>query len=242
MPLIDDTFLATGGVSTPGGVNTGTVTTGVGPVGRVQVYDVVPLTLQVNNVSLSASPGAAALVIAAGTGTTAKTVNGQAVVQVDCPRVLRITSGGNDSGITFNVVGYDQYGVPMTENITGANAGIATGKKAWFSIFSIIGSAAVASTCSVGTGDIFGLPYRLTDKTYAMGIQWNNTVAKDTGTLTVGDTTNPATKTTGDVRGTYAPSSGASDGVKRLVFTQVISAAQVGTGATFAAIMGITQV
>ena len=156
MSLQDDIYLAVGGVATPNGVNTGTLTTGVGPVGRTFTYDLVPLTLQVANIAASQSPAAAALTLTAGTGATATTVNGVSVIQIDCARVLRITSGGNDSGITFNVVGYDQYGVAMSENITGANAGLATGKKAGFSITSITPSASVASTCSVGTGDIFG--------------------------------------------------------------------------------------
>src|SRR5262249_54376301 len=46
-------------------------------------------------------------------------------------RNVRITSGGNDTGITFTVSGYDVYGFPMSEAITGANAGIASGKKAF---------------------------------------------------------------------------------------------------------------
>lgn len=240
MPLQDDIYLANAGVVNPNGFNSGARFTGVGPMGRVQVYDVVPLTLQVANIAASQTPGAAALTLAAGTGATAVTVNGIACIQVDCPRVLRITSGGNDTGITFNVVGFDQYGTAMTENIIGASGAIATGKKAWLSIASITPSAAVASTCSVGTGDIFGLPYFLSDRTYALGIQWNNTLAKDTGTLTIGVITTPSS-TTGDVRGTYAPSTGASDGVKRLVYTQVISSAQVGNAATRAAVFGATQ-
>lgn len=241
MAIFDDVYLADAGVTAPtGGVNTGALSTGIGPVGRVFAYDVVPLTLQVANIAASQSPATAALTLTAGTGATSVTINGQTAIKLDCARVLRITSGGDDHLITFNVVGYDQYGIAMSENITGANAGIATGKKAWLYIVSITPSASVASTCSAGTGDIFGLPYLINDKTYALGVQWNATLAKDTGTLTVGDATTPS-KTTGDVRGTYAPSTGASDGAKRLVFTQIISAAQVGSAATAAAVYGKTQ-
>lgn len=240
MPLQDDTFLATGGVALPVGINSGAVTTGIGPVGRVFIYDIVPLTLQAANIAASQTPAAAALTLAAGTGATATTVNGVAVIQIDCARVLRVTSGGNDSGITFNVVGFDQYGQAMTENITGANAGVATGKKAWFSVASITPSASVATTCSAGTGDIFGLPVFVANAVYISGVQWNSTLAKDTGTFVAGVTTTPS-KTTGDVRGTYAPSTGASDGVKRLLITQAISSAQVGASATRAAIYGAIQ-
>lgn len=241
MPLIDDTYLATGGATIAPGINTGAVTTGIGPVGRVVVYDVVPAALSTSNVSASSSPAASSLLLAAGTGTTATTVNGVSVIKLDCPRVLRITSGGTDAGITFNCVGYDQYLAPITENITGASASVATGKKAWQYVASITPSAAVSTTCSVGTGDIFGLPFYVGSACYIQGAQWNATLAKDTGTLVLGVTTTPATKTTGDVRGTYAPSSGASDGTKRLVITQALSAAQVGASATAVTVLGVTQ-
>lgn len=240
MPLEDSAYIACGGVATPNGFNNGALLTGIGPLAPIFTYDVVPLTLQVANIAASQSPAAAALTLTAGTGTTSVTINAQTAVKLDCARVLRITSGGVDTGITFNVVGYDQYGVAMHENITGASGGIATGKKAWLYIVSITPSAAVASTCSVGTGDIFGLPFYLSDKDYVLGVQWNQTLAKDTGTLTVGVTTT-ASATTGDVRGTYVPSTGASDGTKRLVFTQIMSSAQIGTGATSALVLGVTQ-
>lgn len=129
-------------------------------------------------------------------------------------RNVRITSGGNDSGITFLVSGYDVYGYAMTESITGANAGVASGKKAFKWITSITPSGAAASTVSAGTGDVYGLPLRADSFGYVY-IIWNNSaVTANTGFLAA-DTTNPATSTTGDARGTYATQS-ASDGTKRL--------------------------
>jgi hypothetical protein len=239
MPLQDDTYLACNDVVT-NNVNVGAVSTGVGPVGRMYVYDIVPLTLQTNNLATSQTSGGAALVLTAGTGITTASVSGVTVYQVDVPRALKVTSSGNDGGITFNVAGYDFYGQAMTENITGGSAAAATGAKAWYQISSITASGATASGVQVGTSDVFGLPYFIKDKTYALGVQWNNTLAKDTGTLVTGITTT-ATHTTGDVRGTYTPSTGSSDGIKRLVFTQVVSSAQIGTGATRATVLGVTQ-
>ena len=75
-------------------------------------------------------------------------------------RAVRITSGGNDTGVTFTVNGYDLYGFKLTEAITGANAGIAAGKKAFKYIASITNNADVATTVKVGTSDIYGLPLR----------------------------------------------------------------------------------
>ena len=243
MPLQDDTFLGTGGVATPFGLNNGYETTGIGPLGRVYVYDIQPLTLNVNNVAVSQTPSpttSSPLTVGPGTGTSSVVINGITYVKLDVPRNLSFTSGGTDTSITFNVVGLDFYQNPMTENVTGANQTIARGNKAWMYVQSITPSSGVASTIQVGTDDTFGLPIFLRDKTYCAGVRWNNTLAQDTGTLLQG-ATGTATHTTTDVRGTYKPSSGASNGASRLVFLQSIAANQVGSGATSANIIGVTQ-
>lgn len=130
-------------------------------------------------------------------------------------RNVRLTSGGNDSGITFTVSGYDLYGYPMTETITGANAGVASGKKAFKFITGVVASGAVAGTLTIGTGDVYGFPI-LSSFWGDVSVIWNNAlISANTGYLAA-DTTSPATATTGDVRGTYAVQS-ASDGTKRLM-------------------------
>lgn len=241
MPLQDDTYLATGNAVNSAGIGTGALFTGIGPVGRMFVYDVVPLTLNAANVAASQSPGSGAITLTAGTGTTAVTApNGLAAVQLDIPRILRYTSGGVDTGITFTASGFDIYGQAMSETVTGASGAVAAGKKAFYQVTGVVASGAVASTFSLGTGDVFGLPYFAANAVYIQGVQWNSTLAKDTGTFVAGVTTT-ATKTTGDVRGTYIASTGASDGVKRLVITQAISSAQIGASATRASILGVTQ-
>jgi hypothetical protein len=244
MPLQDDVFLATGGVISPGtspeGINTGAITTGLGPVGRVSVYSVIPLTIQAANVAASTSPGATSWTLAAGTGATAKTVNGVSCVQLDCPRALRITNGGNDSGVTFTFTGFDQYGVAMSESITGSNGSTANGQKAWFSVATESHSSAVSTTVSVGTADIFGLPFACTNASYIQGVQWVGN-DRDLGTFAAAVSTAPATKTTGDVRGTYAPSASASNGLRALTITQAILGTQVGSSATALSVFGVTQ-
>jgi hypothetical protein len=130
-------------------------------------------------------------------------------------RNIRITSGGNDSGITFAVVGADLYGYPQTQTVTGANAGVAVTTKTFKFIYSITPSAAIASTVTVGTGDVYGFPM-LTSFWGDQSVIWNNAnIAANTG-YTAADTTSPATGITGDVRGTYSVQS-ASDGTKRLI-------------------------
>lgn len=150
-------------------------------------------------------------------------------------RNVRITSGGNDSGITFTVSGYDIYNYPMTETITGANAGVASGKKAFKYIASVTCSGDVATTVSVGTGDVFGFPLRVDLLPYAY-IIWNS-AAVVSGTFVAADTTSPATATTGDVRGTIAAPS-ASDGTKRLFMEIAIPAANLSTATGWT---GVTQ-
>lgn len=151
-------------------------------------------------------------------------------------RNIRITSGGVDTGITFTVKGYDVYGYPMTETITGASGAVASGKKAFKFVSSITQSGAVASTMSVGTGDVFGFPMRVDTIGY-VSMAWNGSlVTANTGWLT-SDTTAPATATTGDVRGTYAVQS-ASDGTKRLQVFVTPSTANIGTNA---GLFGVSQ-
>lgn len=208
-------------------------------------YDIVPLTKNASNLSASASPGSAALVLAAGTGVTA-VVDGFGVTRyvLDVPRVVTVTSGGNDSGIAFLIKGYDVYGAPMSQLLTGGNATVATTTKAFASVISIVPNGAVATTTTAGTGDTFGMPVQVIDKGYIGTLNWANTIAIDGGTFTLADQTTPATTTTGDVRGTYLPSS-ASNGTRRLVVEILYNATQLSNtpaAANAVAILGVAQV
>jgi len=152
-------------------------------------------------------------------------------------RNIRITSAGNDSGITFSVVGYDVYGYPMAETITGANAGIASGVKAFKYITSVTSSAAAAGNVSVGTGDVIGFPLRC-DAWGSVNVMWNNAKVTATTGFTAAVTTDPATATTGDVRGTYALQT-ASNGTLRLQMYITPSVANIVAGTT--GLFGVTQ-
>lgn len=130
-------------------------------------------------------------------------------------RNIRITSVGNDSGATFTVSGYDLYGYPLTETITGANAGIASGIKAFKYIASVTPAGTLSgSNASVGTGDVIGLPIRA-DYFGEVRIVYNDAAITASTGFTAAVTTDPATATTGDVRGTYALQT-ASNGSRRL--------------------------
>ena len=140
-------------------------------------------------------------------------------------RNVRITSAGNDSTATFVVRGYDVYGYPMTETITGANIGIASGRKAFKYIASVTPAATLSGAAiTIGTGDVFGLSLRADQFAYAEICYNNNWITANTGFLPAD--TAVATALTGDVRGTYAVQS-ASDGTKRLQIIMTISAANL---------------
>lgn len=157
-------------------------------------------------------------------------------------RNIRITSGGNDSGITFLVSGFDLYGFPMTETITGASAGIAAGKKAFKYILSITPSAAVASTASVGTGDVFGFPLQVNKFAY-ISLYWNNVPAATQAGIVYAVTTNPSTSLLGDVRGTIDVTNAggfnsASNGTIQL---QVFVTPSVANMGSITGLFGVTQ-
>ena len=213
---------------------------GVGPLGRVYIWDMVPQTLQTANIAASqTASGSGAVTLTA--GTSVKTVvrpDGVTVLQLNTPRALQINT--STTARTITVSGYDYYGQPMTEAITVGTQGVAkSGKKAFYQITSAsINGSATAVT--IGTTDIFGLPVRCFDAGYVVKVGWNNTLAQDAGTFTPADMTNPASSTTGDVRGTYQPSS-ASDGTKRLVMTIALPGIAVGPNATRIGALGVTQ-
>lgn len=66
------------------------------------------------------------------------------------PRFVTITSVGDDSGITFEIVGTGPAGEPQTETVTGANAGAATSTKTFSSVTSIYASGATAGDVEAG--------------------------------------------------------------------------------------------
>jgi len=212
---------------------------GVGPLGRIYVWDVIPQAAVTNNVAASqTAAGAGAVTLTAGTSVRA-IVNsaGQTVYQLDCPRALKVNC--STTARAFTVTGYDYYGQQMTETITVSVAGTAvTGKKAFYQVLSatIAGSA---TAVVIGTSDVLGIPVRVSNVAYVASVKSNNTLAQDTGTFVAADTAT-ATATTGDVRGTYTPAT-ASDGIVRTVMGILLPAIAVGPNATRVGALGVTQ-
>ena len=242
----DDLFL--GSAQTYMGINTysalgdpAPMDIGVGPLGRIYVWDTVPATKQAASLAASQTPtGAGNLTLTAGTSVTSViNASGSTVYQLDVPRVVSVTQVAAGTQRTFTVSGFDYYGQAMSEAITSTVGSTVNGKKAFWQISSIAVSGATTTACTVGVGDVFGCPVKFSNKGYVSHVGWNNTLGEDVATVVVGDATT-ATTTTGDVRGTVAPSS-AADGAKRLVVSVLMTAIQVGPNATRAGALGVDQ-
>lgn len=217
---------------------------GVGPLGRVYIWDTVPVALNAANICASQTPAAAGALTLLQTNTLGgryiTRADGSNVVQLDVPRAVSVSLVGGGTSRTYTVAGWDIYGQPMSENIVSSAGATVNGKKAFFQIGSVTGLVGGSGTAiTVGTTDILGCPIRVNDLGYIIHIGYNNTLADAAGTFTVADQAT-ATATTGDVRGTYLPAS-ATDGIKRVVMTLAVSAIACGPNATRLGALGVTQ-
>lgn len=173
----------------------------VNPVNLVKVSLGAPIATAAANVRAAAS--------VAGAGA----VGSLLITTLDVPRNLIFTSAGNDTGITFTVTGKDEYNAVVVETITGANAGVAAGKKAFKTITSIVASGASAGNVSIGVGNVLGLPIVVSGAHQILReIIDNGTATAGTFVAGLARATTPSA-TTADVRGTYVPNS-APDGAK----------------------------
>ena len=220
--------------------------TGIGPMGRIYTYDVVPVTSNGANICASQTPAAAgALTLLTTSLLGVQRIlrsDGTTVTQLDTPRAVSVTTGtGTTTSSNITITGWDQYNQPMSEVIaSGVVASTTTnGKKAFYQILSVVGSAATTSTITVGTTQLLGLPIRVTSGVYISHVGWDSGFVLDTGTLAVADTAT-ATTTTGDVRGTFSPSS-APNGIRRLVLGLMLPAIAAGPNATRRGAFGVNQ-
>jgi hypothetical protein len=215
---------------------------GVGPLGRVFIWDVVPQAPVANNLAAAASP-TSAYTLAAGTNVKAVVLsNGTTGYQLDCPRGIAVTIGaGTITDRNVTITGFDYYGQPMSEVIaTGTTQSTAVnGKKAFYIVTSATVSGAVGATTALGTTDVLGIPVRVFNVAYVVSVKSNNTLAQDAGTFVAADTAT-ATTTTGDVRGTYDPAT-TSNGIVRTVMTIALPAIAVGPNATRVGALGVNQ-
>jgi len=212
----------------------GAVLSGVGPLGRVYIWDIVPATKSATAVC------AAQAVAAAGYATINGASASGGVATFDYARAVNVdSSNAGDTTQTVTVTGTDYYNQAQTETIALNGTTSVDGKKAFKTITQVAVDAALTGNLSVGNNDIFGLPYRMTDAGYLFRTGWAGAVADNAGTFAAADTTSPATATTGDVRGTFKPTT-AANGSRRLVIGMIMTAVQAGPNATQTSAIGVT--
>ena len=101
------------------------------------------LTNDSNGVADSQSPGSDALTL------DGALVSGGVATCAEA-QIITLTSGGDDRGITLDVVGTDADGQSTSEDVTGANAGAAVTTKHFKTVSSITPSGGIAGTIYAG--------------------------------------------------------------------------------------------
>lgn len=215
---------------------------GVGPLGRIFIYDIVPVAGGTALCAALQTLGAAGnLTLAAGAGVAA-IVNtfGEAVLEFDVSRCVTLSSTGALSGINFTATGRDRLGRLMTSTIAGPSNNTVAFPKAFKQLVSIAADAAVGTNTSAGINDAFGLPWVMPDAAYVISVKWDATLADNAGTFVAADTATPS-PTTGDARGVYTPAGNAANGARRLVMAMALRGIAVGPDATTAGAVGASQ-
>ncbi|HKJ73522.1 MAG TPA: hypothetical protein VKA19_05345 [Alphaproteobacteria bacterium] len=160
----------------------------------------------------------------AGTAATALTLDGALVVNgVAVFDVPRNVVGGWTTSAKITVTGEDAYGNTIVE--TTASAGTShAGKKAFKKVTSVVPDTNITG-CTVGTGDVLGIPCRLPDGGLVLK-ELQDDAAPTAGTLVAGIAAK-STATTGDVRGTYDPNA-ACDGAKNFKLVAIVDPSDKG--------------
>jgi len=207
---------------------------GVGPLGRVYVFDVVPTILDADGVCVAQAIAGAADALINGALATG------GVGVMDVARALQMVStGAGDTTQTVTVYGTDYWGQAQSEVKTLNGTTPVLFLKAFKTVTRVAVSAVMAGNLSVGSRDAIGLPFRVTNVAYIVSVKWNSTLAQDGGTFVAAVTTDPNTASIGDVRGTYLPAN-AADGSKRLVMCIALPAIAAGPDATRVGAIGVT--
>lgn len=134
-------------------------------------------------------------------------------VTFDTPRAVEIDSANSgDTSQTITITGTDLRGEAMTEAIAANGTTAVLGQKAFATVTQVAASASFVGNVTCGSTDILGLPFAIDDKNRVQ--VWFDGAA-DAATTVIGDTTDPATTTTNDVRGTINIA-GTLDGSKKL--------------------------
>jgi hypothetical protein len=155
---------------------------------------------------------------------------------------------------TLTVRGYDIHSQAMSEaiNVSTTTAGTFYGKKAFKYVASVTPNYTDSTgSYSVGVGDTFGLPIKM-DRYEYLAYSWNGINNVNQTGFVAAVSTNPATATTGDVRGTIQLSAAGgtaitntqtSNGIARLWVIQTVPLVNTiaGTPLNTVPFFGVTQ-
>lgn len=113
---------------------------------RLKEYDIDPVDADADGIVTSVATPDGAMTL------DGALVSG-GVATMDYARQIAIASDGNDSGITFTVVGTDADGYALTEVVTGPNATTVESTGYFKTVTSVTTSAAAVGNITVGTVD-----------------------------------------------------------------------------------------
>jgi hypothetical protein len=124
-----------------------------------------------NNIAASQSPGAGAITLNGTVGTGTLTT----------ARRVIVTSGGNDTAITFTVIGTNRNGNAQSETITGASGAAASTTQDFLTVTSVTHTGSVAGTVKVGTNGVASsqwcsINYHTTPVNIGVGVVVSGTV------------------------------------------------------------------
>lgn len=93
---------------------------------------------------------------------------------LDTQRRVAITSGGNDSGITFAIYGTNQYGNAIVDTVTGANASTVYSNLDFLTVTNVTHTGSIASTVQIGTiGSSNPATTQVLGSTPWFGVNWH---------------------------------------------------------------------
>lgn len=112
------------------------------------------------NIALSQSPGSGAITLN-GAAVTAgvATIDTAGAANTAIGRRVIITSGGNDTGITFTVTGKTGGGQVQSDTFAGANGGAAQSNLDFVTVTGITHTGSVAGTLTAGTNGVGSSPW-----------------------------------------------------------------------------------
>lgn len=152
-------------------------------------------------------------------------------VSLDPPRgLVAVSTDAGDTSQTVTITGEDEYGHALVEELSLNGTTNVNGAKAFGKITNVAVDASLAGNITVGTTDVIGLPFKMANKRDVLNVWADDTEEKSSSTLVTAVTTDPATATTGDVRGTINPNT-ATDGSVEFVVDMIVADRSTETGA-----------